>query len=146
MPTTSLKTGVVRGVEFETLTIDVPLYLGYLQARFLAKGGTISRGTVQHINQILEGGPYIFHHDHQRRTSLARKVPVHGLIICTGLGARSLGGVEDRDVYPTRGQTVILRAPWVRSGRTLTGKEWVYIIPRQSGDVVVGGVKEANDW
>ncbi len=133
-------------MEFDTLTIDVPIYLSYLQARFLAKGGSFSYGAVQHIDQILEGGPYIFHHDSQRRRQLAGKIPIHGLIICVGLGARSLGGVEDRDVYPTRGQTVVLRAPWVRSGRTLTGKHWVYIIPRRSGDVVVGGVKEVDDW
>lgn len=138
--------GGARGVEFETLTIDVPMYLQYLQARFLSKGGAICRGTVQHIDQILQGGPYIFHNDHQRRKTLAGKVPLHGLIVCTGLGARFLGGVEDQDVYPARGQTVVLRAPWVRSGRTLTGKDWVYIIPRKNGDVVVGGVKEMNDW
>lgn len=133
-------------MEFQTLTIDVPVYLNYIQARFLAKGGTVTRASIQHIDQILEGGPYLFHHDYQRRTQLARKVPVDGLIICAGLGARSLGGVEDQDVYPTRGQTVILRAPWVKTGRTLTGKDWVYIIPRRSGDVVVGGIKEIDDW
>lgn len=138
--------GGARGVEFETLTIDVPIYLQYLQARFLSKGGAISRGTVQHIDQILEGGPYLFHSDHQRREQLAGKVPLHSLVICAGLGARSLGGVEDQDVYPGRGQTVVLRAPWVRSGRTLTGKHWVYIIPRKNGDVVVGGIREMNDW
>jgi hypothetical protein len=77
---------------------------------------------------------------------LAGKVPLHGLIVCPGLGARSLGGVEDRDIYCARGHTVILRAPWVKTGRTLTGKHWVYTIPRKSGDVVVGGVKEVDDW
>lgn len=77
---------------------------------------------------------------------MAGRVPIHGLIICAGLGARTLGGVEDRDVYPTRGQTVVIRAPWVRTGRSLTGKRWVYIIPRRSGDVVVGGVTEVDDW
>lgn len=138
--------GGTRGVEFETLTIDVPMYLQYLQARFLSKGGAIYRGTVQHIDQILQGGPYIFHSDRQRRETLTGKVPLHALIVCTGLGARFLGGVEDQDVYPARGQTVVLRAPWVRFGRTLTGKHWVYIIPRKNGDVVVGGVKEMNDW
>lgn len=138
--------GIVRGVEFETLTIDVPIYLHYLQARFLAKGGTISRGSVQHISQVLEGGPYLFHSDPQKRKKLAGNVPLDGLIICAGLGARSLGGVEDRNVYSARGQTVVLRAPWVNTGRTLTGKNWVYIIPRKSGDVVVGGVKEIDDW
>jgi glycine/D-amino acid oxidase-like deaminating enzyme len=146
MPAGALPVGIARGEEFDTVTIDVPIYLHYLCARFLAKGGTTMRGSVQHIDQILEGGPYLFHTDYERRIKLASKVPVDGLIICTGLGARSLGGVEDRDVYPTRGQTVILKAPWVKTGRTSTGKDWSYIIPRRSGEVVVGGVKEVDDW
>jgi D-aspartate oxidase len=139
-------TGVTKGVEFQTLTIDVPIYLHYMKARFLTGGGTIIRATIQHISQILEGGPYVFHHDYLRRNRLARKVPVDGLVICAGLGARTLGGIEDPEVYPIRGQTVILRAPWIKSGRTLTGKHWVYIIPRRSGDVVVGGTKGVDDW
>jgi D-amino-acid oxidase len=138
--------GVARGLEFQTLTIDVPIYLHYMKARFLAGGGSMTRAAVQHISQILEGGPYIFHHDHSRRNRLASKVPVDGLVICAGLGARTLGGVQDLDVYPIRGQTAILRAPWVKSGRTLTGKHWTYIIPRRSGDVVVGGTKGVDDW
>ncbi|EKM76500.1 hypothetical protein AGABI1DRAFT_78624 [Agaricus bisporus var. burnettii JB137-S8] len=146
IPNDNLLAGVTRGVEFQTLTIDVPIYLQYLKARFLARGGSVIRSTVQHINQILEGGPYVFHEDYLKRNRLARKVRVDGLVICAGLGARTLGGIEDPAVYPIRGQTVILRAPWVKSGRTLTGKHWVYIIPRRSGDVVVGGIEGVNDW
>lgn len=73
-------------------------------------------------------------------------------MVCAGLGARTLGGVEDKDVYPLRGQTVLLRAPWVRFGRSFTGVSgegkdvWTYIIPRRSGDVIVGGSKDADDW
>jgi hypothetical protein len=38
-----------------------------------------------------------------------------GLVInATGLGARSLVGVEDKAVYPARGQTVLVKAPEVR--------------------------------
>lgn len=64
------------------------------------------------------------------------------MIVCTGLSSRFLGGVEDMSVYPIRGQTVIVRAPWVRFGIMDIGKtdekgEKVdtYIIPRRSSDV-----------
>lgn len=61
------------------------------------------------------------------------------MIVCAGLGARTLGGVEDENVYPIRGQTVLVRAPWIRFGRTMSGNGeeavWTYIIPRRSGDV-----------
>jgi hypothetical protein len=60
------------------------------------------------------------------------------VVVCVGLGARFLGGVEDKDVYPIRGQTVLLRAPWIRFGRSVSNsKEGIstYIIPRPGGDV-----------
>lgn len=72
------------------------------------------------------------------------------IINCTGIGAYDLAGVEDKDVYPTRGQTVLVRAPWVKRGITRTGKEgegiYTYIIPRKSGDVIIGGTAEVGDW
>jgi hypothetical protein len=107
---------------FTTISIDTPAYLPYLLARFLAKGGSIIRSSLQHISQVLEGAHTPFKPD--------------ALVVCAGIGARFLGGVEDKDVYPIRGQTVLIRAPWVKFGRTLNGKDEVtYIIPRRSGDV-----------
>lgn len=99
---------------------------------------------------------------------------IDAVIVCTGLSTRFLGGVEDMGVYPIRGQTVLLRAPWVRTGITESGQKnekgeevVTYIIPRRSGDViafrsfswltnsddmgcnlqvVIGGTRVANDW
>ncbi|THH09578.1 hypothetical protein EW145_g1927 [Phellinidium pouzarii] len=125
----------LSGVAFTTLTIDVPVYLTFLIERFRKLGGRTQRASVQHISQLATGA----------YTSGERPAAI---VVCAGIGARALGGVEDKDVYPIRGQTVLLRAPWVRSGSTLSGKDglWTYIIPRRSGDVIVGGVKEDNDW
>jgi D-amino-acid oxidase len=121
----------VYGISFQTITIDVPVYLSYLLSRLLAAGASIARGTVQHIDQLAEGGAYPF--------TGARESPrpPDAIIICAGLGARTLGGVDDKDVFPMRGQTVTLRAPWVRIGRTISTKEglWTYTIPRRHGDV-----------
>ncbi|KAJ3042430.1 hypothetical protein HK097_002034 [Rhizophlyctis rosea] len=65
----------------------------------------------------------------------------------TSKGARTLKGVEDDKVYPTRGHTVIVRAPMV--GYTITtargpSSEFSYIIPRGDGTVVLGGTYEPN--
>ncbi|KAJ7057803.1 D-amino-acid oxidase [Mycena amicta] len=141
IPTNELPSDCVEGISFNTLTIDSPIYLNYLMSRFLAAGGSIVRGTVQHIAQVVEGGAAVF----SRRTSLAAPAAV---IVCVGLEARTLGGVEDKDMYPIRGQTVLLRAPWVKFGRAISSKSglWTYIIPRRSGDIVVGGIKVDNDW
>jgi glycine/D-amino acid oxidase-like deaminating enzyme len=102
---------------------------------FLAQGGKILRGAVQHINQVIEGGGLIF----SGGTSIGPSAkPPAAVINCTGMGARFLGGVEDKKMYPIRGQTVLIRAPWVRFGRTIYKDETgaiTYIIPRRSSDV-----------
>ena len=118
---TDLIEGTVLATSFTTVSIDTPVYLPYLLSRFLAKGGSIIRNSLQHISQVLEGALTPFKPD--------------ALVVCAGIGARSLGGVEDKDVFPIRGQTVLIRAPWVKFGRTINGKDLTYIIPRRSGDV-----------
>lgn len=128
----SLIANAKTGISFTTLTIDTPAYCNYLMSRFIAKGGKVVRGAVQHINQILEGGPHVF------TPGRARRSPIDGLVVCPGLGARTLGGVEDENVFPVRGQIVLLRAPWIKFGRTASHGAsglWTYVIPRRSGDV-----------
>ncbi|OSD08812.1 D-amino-acid oxidase [Trametes coccinea BRFM310] len=135
--------GAISGSSFTTLTIDTPAYTAYLLARFISRGGTIVRGAVQHISQVIEGGPNLF------RSGKSSSEPVDALVVCPGLGARTLGGVEDKDVYPVRGQIVIIRAPWIDFGRTISHVEqglWTYVIPRRCGDVILGGTKQDNDW
>lgn len=76
------------------------------------------------------------------------------VVNCTGIGARDLAETKDLTVIPVRGQVLALNAPWVRTGWTrqvgsLSGGEGgqrTYIIPRASGEVIVGGTREANDW
>jgi hypothetical protein len=124
--------GALSGVTFTTVTIDVPIYLNYLLMRFCAKGGRVLRGSIQHINQLLEGGTRLF-----SGGGIQDPLP-EAVLVCIGLGARFLGGVEDKKMYPVRGQTVIIRAPWVRFGRTEYLDEsgaCTYIIPRRSTDV-----------
>ncbi len=96
---------------------------------------------MQHIDQIVEGGASLFN-------GATIPQPPDVVIVCAGLGARFLGGIEDKDCYPLRGQTLMVRAPWIRFGRTHSTREglWTYIIPRRSGDVIVGGTKLTDDW
>jgi len=132
----------IAAVSFSALNINTPAYLPYLLARFLRSGGRTVRASVQHVTQVLEGGVGAFTND------MSEVQSIDALIICAGLGARTLGGVEDKDIYPVRGQTVLLRAPWVKEGRSLVGVSGsqTYIIPRRGGTVVVGGTRVADDW
>jgi hypothetical protein len=69
------------------VTIDPATYLPFLLARFLGRGGQIRRVHVQHTDQVLQG---------------AWGIPVpDALVLCPGIGARSLGGVEDKYVFPS---------------------------------------------
>ncbi len=100
----------------------MPNYLKYLLETFEKKGGKVVRSSVQHISQLLDG-------------AFGTGKP-DAVVVCAGIGARSLGGVEDMNVYPIRGQTVLMRTPWIKSGKTLRFPGgWSYIIPRRSGDV-----------
>lgn len=120
-------------VEFETVTIDTSIYLPYLLSSFSAKGGRVFRHRVGHITQVAQG-------------SYTPRKP-DAIVVCTGIGSRSLGGVEDMDVYPIRGQTILIRAPWVKFGISEKTPESIsYIIPRQSGDVIIGGTYGVDDW
>lgn len=89
---------------------------------------------MQHLSQVAEGGAHVF------TPGRASKYPVDAIVACPGLGARTLGGIEDPDVFPVRGQVVLIRAPWIKFGRTASHAAdglWTYIIPRRSGDVRV---------
>jgi glycine/D-amino acid oxidase-like deaminating enzyme len=121
----------ISAVSFFGLNINTPVYLPYLLSRFLRFGGHIVRASIQHIVQILEGGVEVF------ANGKSGMQTADALIICAGLGARTLGGVEDKNVYPVRGQTVLLDAPWVNEGRSLVieSVSKTYIIPRQGGTV-----------
>ncbi|KAF8906778.1 hypothetical protein CPB84DRAFT_1769607 [Gymnopilus junonius] len=128
----------IAGITYDSVNTDSPNFLNYLLSEFLANGGSI---------QVIESGAGAF--ASEESGSRATYPPPDAVVVCLGLGARYLGGVEDKDVYPVRGQTVLLRAPWVKRCVSLSGGKdgiWTYVIPRRTGNVIVGGTYEANDW
>jgi len=131
VPENDLIPGSTAGYTMTTFTIHTQTYLNWLLARFLSGGGSTKRASLQHISQVLD-----------ETTNPA------AIIACPGIGARFLGGIEDRDVYPIRGQTALLRAPWVKFGRTLSSADgsYVYLMPLCTGNVLVGGIKVPDDW
>ncbi|KAJ3814478.1 D-amino-acid oxidase [Lentinula aff. lateritia] len=152
---------VHSGVSFNTLTIDPPVYLRYLYDRFIQKGGKVLKGRVDNIKDIKSVQRVLREAIEAQQTSDFGKStlnpdtppPIDALINCTGLGSLTLHGVQDEAMYPLRGQTVLMKTPWVNFGRTLSrkGKDggedlWTYIIPRRSGDVIIGGIKSPNDF
>lgn len=130
-------------ISFTSLTITPQLYLAHLEHRLLELGAKFHR---VHLYSIMDiATPPIL--------GYIGNLP-SAVFVCVGIGARFLGGVADQTVYPTRGQVVVVKAPWVRSGWTrqvgsLAGGEGgqrTYVIPRCTGEVVLGGTREERDW
>jgi glycine/D-amino acid oxidase-like deaminating enzyme len=73
------------------------------------------------------------------------------IINCTGLGARSLGGVADCRVYPARGQIVLVRntsdSICTVSGTDDASTEAMYIMERAGGGgTILGGCYQNHEW
>lgn len=96
--------------------------------------------TITHINEAFDGSDIV--------------------VNCTGINARFLGGVEDKSVYPTRGQTVLVRAPHITHTITVgsddadasketsveKSEKFTYLIPRSSGILILGGTFQEGNW
>ncbi|GAA5978430.1 hypothetical protein JCM5350_001164 [Sporobolomyces pararoseus] len=127
-----LPSDISHGASFTCILIDTPAYLPYLRSRFLSNSGQIHRvSTLPSLASALSADPSL------SDASL--------VVNCTGLGSRTL--VNDEKAFPTRGQLVIVRAPWVKHGMTRLGKGvYDYTIPRRNGLVVLGGCAEKDNW
>ncbi|KAJ9113132.1 hypothetical protein QFC20_002022 [Naganishia adeliensis] len=108
LPKSDLPPDIKQGCTFDTVTIDTSIYLRCLATEVQRLGGSLVRYNLSHVTQL-------------QAPIIPRKADV--IIVCAGLGARHLGGVEDQDSYPIRDT-----------------------IPRASGDVILGGFKTDNDW
>ncbi len=110
---------------FGTYFVDATSYLNWLS------------------HKVKQGGAKI----QQRKISNLDELSSYDIIInCTGIGSCDL--LNDRLMYPNRGQVVLVRAPWLRTWFMQDGEDkdsTTYILPR-SRDVVLGGTTEAGNW
>ncbi|XAO25041.1 hypothetical protein I312_103850 [Cryptococcus bacillisporus CA1280] len=147
LPVSELPPDVDHAVSFTSLTITPSVYLN----RLIKQISSLSNGKVRIHRFHL---PCLSFLSHPSITALIGQEPPAAVMICVGLGALLLGGVNDSSVYPTRGQVVKIRAPWVRSGYTRQvgnlnggeGGERTYVIPRANGEIILGGTREEGDW
>ena len=119
-----------------------PAYLAYLLQELQRSGVSFHRHLITSLDEAY---------------SLPSVGPVDLVVHALGLGARHLIGVEDKDVYPIRGDTVLVRAKSVDAvykildpktpGEIKDGKRF-YIIPRPGNDgmVILGGTELDDDW
>jgi D-amino-acid oxidase len=119
-----------------TVSINPMIYLPYLQGQLLNHGTTFVRRRLNHVREAFE----------------LISPPPCAVINATGLSALNLGGVEDHNVYPTRGQLILVSNECPRMyARSLSKSEfskgWAYIIPRAfGGGTILGGCRQDNNW
>ncbi|ORY83022.1 FAD dependent oxidoreductase [Protomyces lactucae-debilis] len=130
-----LPEGAAFGIAFETVTLNAPAYVQYLLGELRQR---------DNVN-IVEG-----------KVDALADLPGKVIINCSGLGAKYLTDVQDANVYPTRGQTVLVKNTtnlvdtWSRVGE----KTLSYLIPRpgtrlvdgheEDAGLIVGGCQQPN--
>lgn len=124
------------GFSMKTAMVTAPDYIEWLLQVFLLNGGHLVHEEIKSLSQL---------------TSMSNTDLV---INCPGLGARWLGDVNDTDVYPQRGQTLIARLAgaetiWRARGpvdSTDPGNFGTFILPRKNGEIILGGTRQDNDY
>jgi glycine/D-amino acid oxidase-like deaminating enzyme len=126
IPREQLPKGISLGSEYTTVTINTLKYLKWLQSQLEALGGKVRRDNIRSIYDAADSSTSV-------------------IVNCSGLATRWLDGVNDLHLYPTRGQTVLVRAPNIKWTITRFGRDFAYIIPRENGEVILGGTMQAYD-
>ena len=127
-----------RGCSFTSVCINVMVYLPWMVGRLRAAGVELRRQVFAHIADAAA----LFPGD-------AEAVVV---VNCTGLGARTLGGVEDAQITPARGQVVVVRNSLKGVMASTTGTddapdEGMYAMERAAGGgTVLGGCYQKGRW
>ncbi|KAF2755753.1 putative D-amino acid oxidase [Pseudovirgaria hyperparasitica] len=130
-----LATGAQFGYVIPTFMINTQGYLAWLNTECLRLGIEMRRSSFDDIRDF-------FH-----------AVPANAYFNCTGLGSYHLKGVEDKALYPTKGQIMLVESPkvqlehmYLRSPKRVDS-DTTYVFPRNpSGGVILGGCRIDNDW
>jgi hypothetical protein len=96
--------------------INSPHYLTWLLRQFISKGGKLHRQTLNCISEVFDG------------IEEGERQQVDGVVNCTGLGSLHLGGVKDSSLFPTRGQTVIVKGNHIKKTVTCYRKSASFLL------------------
>jgi D-amino-acid oxidase len=137
-----LPEGFASGWRFTAPVMTMPVYLGYLLARFRAADGELDAGGAAGTSDRADGRRHTFGSLDEAIASTTAGVIVN----CSGIGARSL--VPDAEMLPVRGQVVVTANPGITEFFIGLGDEsagLVYLFPH-AGTVVLGGTEDRGSW
>lgn len=123
-----IPSGAAYGIKFLSWNFNTGKFLQVSKAFFAKQGVHFVREKLTHISQAyLPGTKIVFN--------------------CTGLGAKNLDGINDGNVYPTRGQIVVVKAPHIQENKMRWGDDYcTYIIKRpfSRDQLILGGFMQKN--
>ena len=109
---------------FITMTFACRPYLLWQLEQFKANGGRVIQKKLNSLQEI--DGEYDV------------------IVNCTGLGSKEL--VNDKLLHPVRGQSMLVKAPWIKHVFAYESRDSLaYVIPR-SDVVVLGGTVGVGEW
>ncbi|KAF2273006.1 FAD dependent oxidoreductase [Westerdykella ornata] len=137
LPRSSLPPDCSTGTSFTSVCINTAIYLPWLLGQCLKHGVVFQRAILPSLSSART-----LHHSGK---------PAHIIINCTGLGALTLADVKDTNVYPARGQIVLVRnapgAMYTVSGTDDGADEATYVMQRAAGGgTILGGCLQAGSW
>lgn len=126
-----LPSGVAFGIKFKSWNFNCPLFLQNFQA-FLENKHNIkfTRKKLSHVSEAYSSDTEV-------------------VFNCSGIGSHKLGGVLDSQVYPTRGQVVVIKAPHIKENvMRWTSSDPTYIIkrPYSNDQLILGGYTQKDNW
>ncbi|KAL1861098.1 hypothetical protein Plec18170_001613 [Paecilomyces lecythidis] len=130
-----LPRGCAFGFEMDSFVIDVQKYLPWLQMEATRLGIELHRRVFKHIKDVFTAYP-------QATT----------VFNCTGIGALTLGGVEDQKIFAARGQILLVEGPEEPIRRMAfraphRDGEATHVFPRgERGGVILGGCRQKDNW
>ncbi|KAG9519440.1 FAD dependent oxidoreductase, partial [Aureobasidium melanogenum] len=132
-----LPEGMDGGTSFTSVCINTAIYLPWLVSQCLKNGVIFKRGVVKHIADAT------WLHHSEKKADL--------VVNCTGLFSLFMEGVQDKNMYPARGQIVLVRNDpgymATTSGTDDGDDEAVYIMHRAAGGgCILGGCLQADRW
>jgi glycine/D-amino acid oxidase-like deaminating enzyme len=115
------------GCEYRTWCVNPMVYCAFLLRRFTYRGGKIVKRELRHPLEAY---------------ALSDCPDVDIVVDASGIG------FGDRSIYPTRGQTCLVRN---KIDATITRQNadgtWTFCVPRNfDGGTVIGGTKEPDNW
>jgi D-amino-acid oxidase len=154
IPEKVISSNTMHGHVYNSIMINVPMYLEYLYETALSLGATSIRTTLPRSSTLAGTLNYAKETVLAYLPNQSQQTPkIDGFVNATGISAKFL--VPDEDVFPVRGQTITVKGEAKRittidaspANPTPASPNITYILPRpHSGTTVLGGTKQANSW